>query len=63
LVHELLINDYSFVFTAKEAAKMEQKKRQVYTACSPLFYSEHHPVDEFKQTKKKLYTLYSITQG
>jgi len=38
LVHELLINDYSFVFTAKEAAKMEQKKRQVYTACSPVLF-------------------------
>lgn len=32
LFHVLLINDYPFVFTAKEAAKMEQKKRQVCTA-------------------------------
>lgn len=39
------MNHYSFVFTAKEAAKMEQKKRQVYTF-SPSLHSEQLPAEE-----------------
>lgn len=34
------------MFTAKEAAKMEPKKRQVYAAFSPSFHSEHLHADE-----------------